>query len=150
MEFRRVLFRSRFGAEFYRGTRDGLSFTTRAIDYFGAPSAWGSFARANPYYVEAPIDEEANRFTGSIDYSRKHWTAHYRIGYQSFHSLVRGENTATPQRSINVDEAATANELARLISWADSRDLKTPVSEFSYDGAPNNRVQLRGGYMFYR
>ena len=89
----------RFGAEFYRGTRNGLSFTTRTIDYFNAPSAWGSFARANPYYVEAPINEEANRFTGSVDYTRKRWTAHYRVGYQSFNSIIRGENTSTPQRS---------------------------------------------------
>jgi len=37
-----------------------------------------------------------------------------------------------------------------LISWADARELKTPVSEFTYDGAVNDRVTLRGGYMFYR
>lgn len=140
----------RFGAEFYRGTRNGLSFTTRAIDYFTAPSTWGSYARANPYYVEAPLNEEANRFTGSVDYTRKQWSLHYRAGYQSFNSIIRGSNTANPQRSINVDEAATANELVRLISWADTRELKTPVSEFSYDANPNSRLSLRGGYMFYR
>jgi hypothetical protein len=140
----------RFGAEFYRNTRDGLSFTTRAIDYFNAPATWGNFARANPYYVRAPINEEANRFIGSVDYTHDQWNAHYRVGYQSFNSIAKGANTTSPQRSINVDEAATANELARLISWSDTRELKTPVSEFSYNGGFNNRVDLRGGYMFYR
>jgi hypothetical protein len=140
----------RFGAEFYRGTRDGLSFTTRAIDYFNAPAAWGNFARANPYYVEAPINEEANRFTGSVDYTRDRWNAYYKVGYQSFNSTTNGANLTSPQRSINVDEAATASELARLISWSDTRNLKAPVSEFSYNGAVNSQVDLRGGYMFYR
>ena len=140
----------RFGFEYFRNTRDGMNFSTRTIDYFAAPAAWGSFARANPYYVAAPLSETSNRATGSVDYTRKNWNAHYRIGYQAFDSIIRGNNTASPQRSINVGEAATAGELARLISWSDSRQLKTPVSEFSYNGSPNAALDLRGGYTFFR
>ncbi len=38
----------KFSFEYYRNTRDGATFTTRSLDYFGSSSTWGSFARANP------------------------------------------------------------------------------------------------------
>src|SRR4051812_29501346 len=40
----------RFSFEYYRNTRDGVSFTTRSLDYFGSSATWGAFSRANPYY----------------------------------------------------------------------------------------------------
>src|ERR1051325_2341255 len=45
----------RLSFEVYRNTRDGVAGTTRPVDYFGSAFTWGSFARANPYYMEAPL-----------------------------------------------------------------------------------------------
>src|SRR5207247_10632477 len=56
--------------EYNRTTRDGTTFVTRALDYFGSPEAWGSFARANPYYLQAPVNEVANRFAGGLKIGR--------------------------------------------------------------------------------
>jgi hypothetical protein len=139
-----------FSFEYYRNTRDGMTFTTRSLDYFGSSSTWGGFARANPYYVEAPLNEASNRVTGGVDYTRREWSLHYRLGYQSFDQAVKGTNVTTPQRSINVDDVNTSRELLTGVSWSDSRQLKTPVSEFSYTGKPINRLEARGGYIFYR
>ena len=136
--------------EFSRNSRDGVNFTTRSLEYFGAPSAWGSFARANPFYLTAPVEEIAYRGTAGLDYTLGSWSLHYRTGYQSFDDAVRGVNSTSPQRSINVDDAATARELATRISWSDSRQLKTPVSEFSYTGRLARKLEARGGYLFYR
>ncbi len=140
----------RFSFEYYRNTRSGATFTTRAPDYFGSPSSWGSFARANPYYLFAPVDEAANRVTGGVDYTRKNWALHYRLGYQSFTDAVNGQNLSSPLRSINIDDANTAKELLTAISWKDYRELHTPVSEFSYTGRLLPRLEARGGYIFYR
>jgi len=57
----------RFSFEYYRNTRDGVTDTTRSLDYFGSSSTWGAFARANPYYVIAPLSETADRVTAGID-----------------------------------------------------------------------------------
>jgi len=56
----------------------------------------------------------------------------------------------SPQRSINIDSPPTANEKVTSASWSEFRRLKTPVSEFSYTGKANRRLDLRGGYIFYR
>src|SRR5439155_4974108 len=111
----------RFGFEYYRTSREGLNFTTRAVDYFGAPETWGSFTRANPYYLEAPLSEVANRYSGSLDYNRQKWNFHYRAGYQTFEDSVRGNNLESPQRSINTNAAVTTSELVNNVSWSDSR-----------------------------
>jgi len=37
-----------------------------------------------------------------------------------------------------------------VIAYQDSRRLKTPVSEFAYDGRVNSWLDIRGGYIFYR
>ena len=140
----------RFSFEYYRNTRDGMTFTTRSLDYFGASSTWGGFARANPYYVAAPLIEAANRVTGGVDYTRQDWSFHYRLGYQTFDDSIRGNNVTSPERSINIDDVNTSRELVNGISWSDSRQLKTPVSEFSYQGKLNNKLETRGGYIFYR
>jgi hypothetical protein len=140
----------RFSFEYYRNSRNGTSYTTRAPDYFGSLASWGFFARANPYYMIAPLDEMSNRVTGGIDYTKNSWALHYKIGYQSFESTVSGNNVASPQRSLNVDDANTAREPLNGMSWVDSRKLTTPVSEFSYTGKLTSRLETRGGYLFYR
>ena len=140
----------RFSLEAYRNTRDGMTETTRSLDYFGSSSTWGAFARANPYLMIAPLNEETTRVAGGIDYTRGGWTLHYRIGYQSFMDAINGNNITSPQRSINIDDRTTAAELAKGISYTDFRRLSTPVSEFSYTGKLTKRLEARGGYMYYR
>jgi hypothetical protein len=140
----------RFTFEYFRNTRDGVSGTTRTLDYFGAPSTWAAFARANPYYVVAPLAEASNRATVGVDYTLRDWTLHYRVGYQTFQQEVSGANPVSPERSLNIDDTNTAKELAKDISWAETRRLTTPVSEASYTGKVLPRLKLRGGYIFYR
>ena len=140
----------RFSFEYYRNTRDGVNFTTRTMDYFGSSSSWGSFARANPYYLMAPINENANRVAGGIDYTRRRWTFHYRVGFQVFDDAVDGQNLVTNQRSINTNDPATASELLGAASWVDTRKLTTPISEFTYDGRVDRHLELHGGYTYYR
>src|SRR5205085_1189284 len=119
-------------------------------DYFGSSATWGAFARANPYYVVAPIREEANRATGGIDYTWNTWNFHYRLGYQTFADSINGNNAGSPERSINIDDPTTAKEPVNGISWSDSRKLRTPVSEFSYTTKLSSRLESRGGYIYYR
>jgi hypothetical protein len=140
----------RFSFEYYRNTRDGVSFTTRPLDYFGSSATWGGFARANPYYLVAPLSETSNRVTAGLDYTRGGWNLHYRVGYQRFEDAVNGANVSSPERSINIDDPNTARELVNGVSWLDSRKLSTPVSEFSYTGKVLPRLEARGGYIFYR
>jgi hypothetical protein len=140
----------RFSFEYYRNTRDGVTQTTRSLDYFGSSSTWGSFARANPYLIIAPLNEATDRVTGGIDYTKNGWALHYKLGYQSFTDSINGTNANSPERSINIDDPATAKELVNGISYSDFRKLTTPVSEFSYTGKINSRFEMRGGYMYYR
>src|SRR5579862_6247798 len=140
----------RFSFEYYRNTRDGVTETTRSLDYFGSSSTWGSFARANPYLIIAPLSEATDRVTGGIDYTNHGWAFHYRLGYQSFTDSINGMNANSPERSINIDDPTTAKELVNGISYSDFRKLSTPVSEFSYTGQINSRFEIRGGYMYYR
>ncbi len=140
----------RFLFEYHRSSRDGVNFTTRELDYFGSAEPWGAFLRANPYYVEAPINEAANLFTGGVSYNIRNWNLHYRLGYQDFSQALAWNNVSSPERSINTSAGATANELLDSASWSEYRRLKTPVSEFSYSGKVTPRLDLRGGYIFYR
>lgn len=140
----------RFTFEYNRNTRDGVNFTTRVMDYFGAPDLWGSFTRANPYYVEAPLNEVANRFAGGVSYNWRNWNFHYRLGYQTFEQALTWDNVASPQRSLNIDTVPTAKELLNTASWSEFRRLKTPISEFSYTGKLARNLDVRGGYIFYR
>src|SRR5580765_3386343 len=89
----------RFTFEHYRNTRDGVSFTTRPRDYLGSSSTWGGFARANPYYLVAPLIEASNRVTAGLDYTHGGWNLHYRVGYQRFEDAVNGANVASPERT---------------------------------------------------
>lgn len=140
----------RLSFEYYRNTREGMNFTTRSLDYFGASSTWGSFARANPYYVAAPFNEVSNRVTGGMDYARRDWSFHYRLGVQTFEDAIHGNNVTSPERSINIDDVNTAREPVNRITWSDSRRLSTPVSEFSYSGRVTPKFEMRGAYIFYR
>ena len=140
----------RFSFEYYRNTRDGVTETTRSLDYFGSSSTWGSFARANPYLIIAPLSEASNRVTGGIDYTLHEWDFHYRIGYQRFEDSINGQNAISPERSINIDDPTTAAELLNGVSYQDSRKMTTPVSEFSYTGKISSKLEARGGYIFYR
>ncbi|MEQ1947792.1 MAG: hypothetical protein ABL995_11420 [Bryobacteraceae bacterium] len=140
----------RFNFEYYRNTRDGVQFTTRPVDFFGSPSTWGGFARANPFYLVSPVDESANRVTGGVDYTLKSWNLHYKLGYQRFTNIANLTNPVSPERSINTADATAAKELLTAVTWADSRKLSTPVSEFSYNGKVSSRLEARGAYLFYR
>lgn len=140
----------RFLFEYNRSSRDGVNFTTRELEYFGAPGYWGSYMRSNVYYVEAPINDIANRMTGGMSYTIKDWSFHYRLGYQTSEQYLSWQNVESPQRSLAIDQDRTANELLTSASWSEFRRLKTPVSEFSYTGRPTKRLDLRGSYIFYR
>ena len=84
--------------------------------------------RANPYYVEAPLNEMANRFSGGLSYTVRNWNFHYKVGYQTFEQNLSWNNIQSPQRSINTSDSRTANELLNHASWSEFRRLKTPVS----------------------
>ncbi len=140
----------RFSFEYYRNTRDGVTDTTQTFDFFGSPSSFGSFLRANPYYLIAPVSNSSNRITGGFDYTKKSWTLHYRLGTQRFEESINGGNPQTGQRSINIDDPVTANELLKTGTWTDYRRLSTPVSEVSWNGKIQTRLRASGSYLFYR
>jgi len=140
----------RFLFEYNRTSRDGVNFTTRTLDYFGSDTTWAAFLRANPYYVEAPINDLAQRFTGGISYTWRDWSFHYRLGFQTFKQMLTWNNVSSPEQSLYVDSSATDNEQVTSALWLESRRLKTPLSEFSYTGKVNRRLDIRGGYIFYR
>src|SRR6266705_490643 len=140
----------RFTFEYNRTAREGMTFVTRALDYFGSPAEWGAFARANPYYLQAPVNETANRFAGGLSYTWRDWNVFYRTGYQTFEQNLTIDNVVSPERSIDLSDPVTANELLNRASFNQYHRLKTPISEFSYVGRSRSRIQLRGGYIFYR
>jgi hypothetical protein len=139
----------RFNLEINRTSRDGVNYTTRVMEYFDSVN-FGSFLRDNPYIVDLPLNESANRMVGGIDYSWRDWNFHYRLGYQTFDQDVDWNNVTSPERSINVDTLATSQELLTNASWSEFRRLKSPSSEFSYTGKVGSRVALRGDYIFFR
>ncbi len=141
--------RLRFNFDYYRTSNDGPTFTTSSMDFVGSPGYWGSFARANPYYLYAPLSDETNRFTGGVDYSYRSWNFHYAIGYQTFTENISETNVSSPELSINPVMSSTQEPLNSL-SWSQYRKLTTPISEFSVVGSPLKKLQLRVGYMFYR
>lgn len=135
----------------YEHTSDsGQSFTTRALDFVGSPDVWGAFARANPYALGAPVNDVADRFTGGFSYALRNWSFQYQIGYQTYNDTLTLNNTASPERSINVADPTTANELLTSLSWSQARRLTTPISEFSYTGKPFHELEMEGEYIYYR
>jgi len=141
--------RLRFNVDFARNTTDGDLLTTRSLDFFGSPSYWGSFARANPYPLNAPLNDDTNRFTGGVDYSWHDWDFHYRAGFQAFNEIVALNPVSNGEVSINPVALSTMEPLNQL-SWSQTRRMTTPVSDFSYRGRLTNTFELRGGYVYQR
>ncbi|HEY6903251.1 MAG TPA: MtrB/PioB family outer membrane beta-barrel protein, partial [Candidatus Acidoferrales bacterium] len=129
----------RFHFNYYRPSDEGNTFTTRSLDFLGSPGFWGTFARANPYYLFAPLNDYTNRFTGGFDYTLKDWSFHYSIGYQTFTENISLNNVSSPELSINPIASSTTEPLTDL-SWSQFRRLTTPISEFSFLGKPLPRL----------
>jgi hypothetical protein len=141
--------RLKFHFEYGRTSRDGVNDTTRTMEYFNSPSSWGTFLRDNPYYVEAPVTEHSNRFSGGVDYTLANWNFHYTVGYQTFDQALNW-NVNSAEHSIHVDSTANKLEFLQSGSWKEFRNLKTPSSEFSYNGQVNPRLTLRGAFLVFR
>ena len=139
----------RFNFDYYRTTDAGTTFTTASPDFLSSPSYWGGYARANPFYLFAPINDETNRFTGGIDYTYHSWSFHYVVGYQTTSLNQTLNNVSSPQLSIN-PAASSLLEPISDFSWSNFRHLSTPVSEFSFVGKPLKHFEWRGSYLFYR
>jgi hypothetical protein len=139
----------RFNFQYYRTSFSGATFTTFSPLFFGS-DLFGGFARANAYYMYSPVFDNTNRITGGIDYTWQNWNFHYNIGYQTFTDNMTFNNVTSPQRAIDTTTSGTASQLLLNAAWSDYRELKTPVSEFSYTGKPYKWLQTRGSYMFYR
>jgi hypothetical protein len=141
--------RLRFNFDYYRTTDNGPTYTTRSLDLLDSPSYWGTFARANPYYLYAPLSDDTNRFTGGVDYTYNSWSFHYALGYQTFTENISLNNVTSPELSIDPVASSTLEPLTSL-SWSQYRRLTTPISEFSFVGKSLAKLQWRGGYIFYR
>ncbi len=141
--------RLRFNFNYYRTSDNGPTFTTRSLDFLDSPTYWGGFARANPYYLYAPLADDTNRFTGGVDYTFNSWSFHYSLGYQTFTENISLNNVPSPQLSINPIASSTLEPLTST-AWSQFRRLTTPISEFSFVGKPLSKLELRGGYIFYR
>ncbi len=139
----------RFHFNYDRGSDDGTTFTTRAPDFFDSPSFWGTFSRANPYSLDAPLTDATNRVTAGFDYSLKDWNFHYAVGYQTFTENIGLNNVTSPELSINPIASSTTEPLSNL-SWSQFRRLTTPISEFTFSGKPLPKLEWRSGYMYYR
>lgn len=139
----------RFNFDYYRTTDTGNTFTTASPDFLDSPGYWGGYARANPFFLFAPINDETNRFTGGVDYTYHSWTVHYVAGYQAFSANTTLNNVSSPELSINPIASSKLDPLAGM-SWSQFRRLTTPVSEFSFVGRAHSHLELRGSYIFYR
>lgn len=139
----------KFSFEYGRNTRDGGMDTTRAMDYFGAPSTFGGFSRANPYYLVGLINETTDRVAGGIDYTHGSWTLHYKAGWQRFEDSFTGSNPIANETSINVDDTTTSKELLASAQWKDFHRFSTPSSELSWNGKLLPRLKLFGSYLYF-
>lgn len=133
-----------------RVSRNGAIGSTRSVDFIGSSTAWGGFARANPYPVSGPVNDVSNRVTGGLSYSWKRATIHYRVGYQTSDQTLSLDPLAAPERSINVGDAATANELLSSVGWAQHQRLTIPSSELSFVAQPAAAIEWRGEYLYFR
>src|ERR1700687_4823783 len=139
----------RFNFNFYHTTAAGATSITASPDFLGSPAYWGGYARANPFYLYAPIDDQTNRITGGLDYTFRSWSFHYTAGYQIFSANTNVNNVTSPEFSINPTTSSTLEPLTSM-TWTEFRQLSTPISEFSYVGKPIKHLEWRGGYLFYR
>jgi hypothetical protein len=136
----------RFHFQYYKTSFTGPTFTTFSPDFLDSPGSWGGFARGNAFSLYAPTFDNANRITGSIDYTWNNWNFHYNVGYQTFDDNITLNAASPGELSI----AQTAGAPLTAASWSDYRRLTTPVSEFSYNGRPYSWVETRGSYIYYR
>jgi hypothetical protein len=141
--------RLRFNVDFYRTTTDGSLLTTRSPDFFGAPSFWAAFARANPYPLVAPLNDDTNRFAGGVDYSWRNWDFHYKAGFQTFNETIALNLVSPGEVSINPAASSASQPLTQL-SWSQTRRMTTPVSDFSFRGSLTENVEWRGSYTYQR
>jgi len=139
----------RFNFDYYRTNDSGTTFTTAAPDFLTSPSYWGGYARANPFYLFAPINDETNRFTGGVDYTYRAWSFHYVVGYQTTSVNQTLNNVSSPQLSIDPAASSLLEPISNF-DWSNFRRLSTPVSEFSFVGKPRKHFEWRGSYLFYR
>ncbi len=140
----------RFVFDYYHTSNSGATFTPSAPDYLGAAfTSWGFYAEGSPFVLYAPLNDEANRFTGGLDYNIHSWTLHYRIGYQALTDDMTFNNPTSPQYSFETGNAFTVNTPVSLYSMSQYRHLTTPISEFSYTGKLTSKLELRGSYIFY-
>ncbi|MBZ5662671.1 MAG: hypothetical protein LAO08_19895 [Acidobacteriia bacterium] len=139
----------RFHFDYYRPSDQGNTYTTRGMDFFGSPNFWGTYVRANPYVMLAPLTDNTNRITGGFDYTLKDWNFHYSIGYQTFTEDIALNNVTAGELSIN-PIASSLTEPLENVSWSQFRRLSTPISEFNFVGKPISRLEWRGSYMYYR
>ena len=93
--------------------------------------------------------EHSDRVSAGLDYTLDNWSFHYTLGYQTFDQSLNW-NVTTPERSINIDSTATKLEVLNSGSWNEFRNLKSPSSEFSYNGQVNPRLSLRGSFLVFR
>ena len=140
----------RFHFQYYRTSFSGATFTTFSPNFLDSPGYFGAYARANAYYMYSPTFDNSNRITAGLDYTWNQWNFHYNAGYQTFTENMSLNNVASPQFAIDTTTATNLLQPLSNASWSDFRELKTPVSEFSYTGKPYSWLETRGSYMFYR
>lgn len=141
--------RLRFNLDFYRTTTDGSLLTTRSPDFFGAPSFWAAYSRANPYPLVAPLRDDTNRFAGGVDYTWRNWDFHYKAGFQTFNESISMEPVINGEVSIN-PSTLSASEPLNQLSWSQTRRMTTPVSDFSFRGRLTDSIDWHGSYMYQR
>lgn len=142
--------RLRFTFNYYRTSNSGAIFATESPDFLGSPSYWGTYARGNPYELFQPILDETNRFTGGLDATLGAWTVHYSLGYQTFDEAINPRNLSSPQFSIDTGQKLNGQEPLLNFAQSETRQLRSPVSEFSYTGPLSDKIEYRGDYIFYR
>ena len=136
--------------DYDRMSRDGALDSTRALDFLDSPTAWGSFARANPFPVVVPVNDVSNRVTAGLSYSRGPWSVNYKAGYQTY-TENETINAATPaEQSIDVADPATPTEVLSTLAWSQARQLTGPISELSFLVAASPKLEWRGEYTYSR
>jgi hypothetical protein len=141
----------RFGFQYYRTSDSGATVTPMTPSYVGAAyPTYGFFEEESPYLLYAPTLNNADRFTGSMDYTLGRWTIHYAAGYQTLNDSMSFNNLTSPEFSFDTSTAATANTPVFNFSMSQFRQLTTPISDFSYTGQLWGSVDLRGSYLYER
>ncbi len=141
----------RFRFDYYHTTNSGTTFSPMTTDYLDAPfPTFGFFAEGSPYVLYAPENDDANRFTGGIDYTLHSWNFHFVLGYQTESNTMTFNNTSSPEYSFEISNPYTANTPVNLFSMITNRNLTSPFSNFSYTGRPLRKLELRGNYIYYR